>query len=445
MRHEGHDGAAGRGAPVLLKPLRRRLTLIFTALTGSVLIAMLLLTLMLAQQQARTAARGRLTDIANTLIEQLRSGGTVSDDWLARTEAASRLVIGIADRGHPLFFSGSWSPATDRETLLERARQEAEALGLPLGEAPASSLYAARQQFELVGDSGDRYLAEAALIPADGGWYSLILLQDTRPLQGVLLRLRLLYGGIGAAGVVLLLAVSWFLSGRVLRPTAESIQKQRDFVAAASHELRSPLAVIRTSLSAIPADPAREARYLKNIEGEARRMSRLVDDLLILAGSDAKSWKLRMEPVDLDALLIDAFDQFEPLARAKGIALRPLLPEAPVGAADGDRGRLMQVLSVLLSNAADYAPPGSAVTLEARRGKTRALITVSDQGPGVPDREKERIFDRFYRADAARSGKSHFGLGLSVARELAALHGGTLTVRDAPGGGAAFTLSLPLR
>lgn len=116
-----------------------------------------------------------------------------------------------------------------------------------------------------------------------------------------------------------------------------------------------------------------------------------------------------------------------------------------MGAADGDRGRLMQVLSVLLSNAADYAPPGSAVTLEARRGKTRALITVSDQGPGVPDREKERIFDRFYRADAARSGKSHFGLGLSVARELAALHGGTLTVRDAPGGGAAFTLSLPLR
>lgn len=445
MRRDRHAGGQKRGAPAMLKPLRRRLTLIFTALTGSVLAAMLLLTLMLAQQQARTAARGRLSDIADTLIEQMRSGRTISDDWLARMEAASRLVIGITDQGSPLFFSGSWTPATSRETLLARAREKAEALGLPLEKAPVSSLYAVRQQFELSGDNGDAYLAEAALIPAGEGWYSLILLQDTRPLQGGLLRLRLLYGGIGAAGAALLLAVSWFLSGRVLRPTAEAIQKQRDFVAAASHELRSPLAVIRTSLSAIPADPAGEKRYLKNIEGEAQRMSRLVDDLLILAGSDAKNWKLRTEPVDLDALLIDAFDQFEPLARAKGLSLRLLLPQAPVGAAEGDRGRLMQILSVLFSNAADYAPQGSAVTLEARRGKARALITISDQGPGVPDAEKERVFDRFYRADAARSGKSHFGLGLSVARELAALHGGSLTVGDAPGGGAAFTLSLPLR
>ena len=110
-----------------------------------------------------------------------------------------------------------------------------------------------------------------------------------------------------------------------------------------------------------------------------------------------------------------------------------------------DPGLVKQVMRILMDNSVKYSGPEGRVYLRVSAQKDYARVTVQDEGMGIVPQAIPHIFDRFYRADAARSGKSHFGLGLSVARELAALHGGTLTVRDAPGGGAAFTLSLPLR
>ena len=427
----------------MIKKLRRRLTLHYAALSGLVLLATCVSGFLLSARQQRAADELLFQTHLSDLTGRLQFDRRISGDWLARFEAENRLAVFLWDAGQPMKFEGAaWLPAGRRGALARAARESAFAAGFRPEDRPLRYA-AARAALE---EDDLRFRGVAAAFPLeDGGWLHLLLLRDLAPQRAALKMLALRWTALFfAAGAALTLAGRW-LSGRAAAPVRDSLRRQAEFVAAASHELRSPLAVIRTSLSAIPADPAGEKRYLKNIEGEAQRMSRLVDDLLILAGSDAKNWKLRTEPVDLDALLIDAFDQFEPLARAKGLSLRLLLPQAPVGAAEGDRGRLMQILAVLFSNVADYAPQGSAVTLEARRGKARALITISDQGPGVPDAEKERVFDRFYRADAARSGKSHFGLGLSVARELAALHGGSLTVGDAPGGGAAFTLSLPLR
>lgn len=102
-----------------------------------------------------------------------------------------------------------------------------------------------------------------------------------------------------------------------------------------------------------------------------------------------------------------------------------------------------QLLAILVQNALDYTPQGGSVTLGADGAHGHIRLWVSDTGPGVPDAEKERVFERFYRADHSRSDKLHFGLGLAVARELAALHGGTLRVYDAPGSGACFVLTLP--
>ena len=175
------------------------------------------------------------------------------------------------------------------------------------------------------------------------------------------------------------------------------------------------------------------------------RMARLVDDLLLLAGSDAGTWRMRMEPVDADALVIGAHEQFAPLVKARGLRLALDLPEETLPPLWGDAGRLRQLLLVFISNACAYAPAGSDVTLRARAEKGWVLLSVEDHGPGVPDAEKAHVFERFYRADKSRTGKEHYGLGLSVAQELAALHGGDILLTDTPGGGATFTLRLPVR
>lgn len=427
-----------------LRQLRRRLTFVFTVLTGTVLTVFLAITLGLAQKQTQLSAQSMFDASVDTLIVTLQTG-SVSDTALAQTEAADGLLIFITDNGTPLFFSGGWAPATPRGTLLERAAEAGLAEGVNMDAAPRSSVYASRVTVTVEGNAGEHYTAAVCSVPGQRGWYGLAVLRDDGPLRRTLTRQALLYAALLSGGLALLGAVNWFLAGRALRPTAEALQKQREFVAAAGHELRGPLAVVKTSLSAMQASPADTSQYLAAIGSEADRMARLVDDLLLLAGSDAGTWRMRMEPVDADALVIGAHEQFAPLVKARGLRLALDLPEETLPPLWGDAGRLRQLLLVFISNACAYAPSGSDVTLRARAEKGRVLLSVEDHGPGVPDAEKAHVFERFYRADKSRTGKEHYGLGLSVAQELAALHGGDVLLTDTPGGGATFTLRLPVR
>ena len=152
-----------------------------------------------------------------------------------------------------------------------------------------------------------------------------------------------------------------------------------------------------------------------------------------------------MRPVDADTLLITQYELFEKLAAQRQISLAVSLPEdAPLPRIYGDEQRLCQVLSILIDNALSYTPAGGRVVLGAKGEGGNVLLSVSDDGPGIPDAEKQRIFERFYRADGSRSKKDHHGLGLSIAREIVSLHHGRLEVRDAPGGcGSVFTATFP--
>lgn len=275
--------------------------------------------------------------------------------------------------------------------------------------------------------------------------YQVAVLEDLRPQKQGIVFLCLGYGLLFLAGLAGLFLANWLLAKLVLRPTAEGMQRQADFVAAASHELRSPLAVVRSSLSAarVAADEAEAERYTQAAENEAERMSRLVDDLLLLAGGDAKSWEIERCEVDLDTILIGSSEQYAPLAQKRQVALELQLPEETLPRVRGDADRLRQILGVLLDNALQYAPAGSSIELSAGTKKNRVWVQLADHGPGIPEAEQDKVFGRFYRADQSRGDKDHFGLGLSVARELAALHGGSLAVADTPGGGATFTLTLP--
>ena len=170
-------------------------------------------------------------------------------------------------------------------------------------------------------------------------------------------------------------------------------------------------------------------------------MKELVEQLLFLARGDNDSMQIDMRDLDLTQIAAEVLRETEMIDQTHAFAARW---DGAVWV-HADDGLMKQALRVLVDNAIKYSPSGGRITLSAEILGGRAHLSVQDEGQGIAPESLPHIFDRFYRADAARSGKSHFGLGLSVARELAALHGGTLTVRDAPGGGAAFTLSLPLR
>ena len=199
------------------------------------------------------------------------------------------------------------------------------------------------------------------------------------------------------------------------------------------------LAKAQAAAAGLHAD--RAAQFLHSAAAETDRLARLTDDLLILAGGDAGVLQTELARLDADTFLIELYDRYAPVARAQGHTLTLRLPDAPLPALRADAARLEQLFAVLLHNAFEYAPAGTPVEITAALPPRGGLcVAVADHGPGVPDTDKARIFDRFARGDPNRTDKAHFGLGLAVAAEIAALHGATLRVTDTPGGGATFAV-----
>ena len=173
-------------------------------------------------------------------------------------------------------------------------------------------------------------------------------------------------------------------------------------------------------------------------------MSRLIGDMLTLASSDSKAWTLQKKPVELDMLLLEVYEAQYPLAKEQGITLSLSLYEQDVPSMKLDKDRITQVVSILLDNARNHAGAPGKIELELAVHRNRVQIRVADNGPGVPDHEKKRIFDRFYRSERARSDRGHFGLGLSIASQIVRKHNGKIWAQDATIGGAEFIVELPI-
>jgi signal transduction histidine kinase len=220
-----------------------------------------------------------------------------------------------------------------------------------------------------------------------------------------------------------------------------SAQRQRRFVADASHELKSPLSALRAMIDVgeqHPDSPA-EARLAADLRPEIERMQRLVDDLLVLAREEENPWAGIQKKIDveLDHVVIA---EAELLARHSSVVVNAEMVNPAV--VRGDPSRLAQLVRNLTDNAARHA--SGKVWLELRRNDGKVELLVSDDGPGIPEQEWERVFDRFVRLDDSRSrGAGGSGLGLAVARSIARSHGGELVVIASQHGGATFRARLP--
>ena len=216
---------------------------------------------------------------------------------------------------------------------------------------------------------------------------------------------------------------------------------QRRFIADVGHELRTPLTVIKGNAQWMRRIDALDKEALDSIEEEADRMTRLVEDLLLLARAEAGKLPLRHETVALETVLAEVAREIQVMAREKGIALRLEISEPVVVLGDADR--LKQVFINLASNAVKYTPQGGEVVLTLETEPGWAVCRVKDNGPGIPPEDLPHVFERFYRADKARSRGKGFGLGLSIAYWIVKHHGGEITAASEMGKGTTFTVRLP--
>jgi signal transduction histidine kinase len=226
----------------------------------------------------------------------------------------------------------------------------------------------------------------------------------------------------------------------------EAFEGQRQFIHEASHELRNPLAVIRTNLEVTLDDPDASVDDLRHtaavVQRSTERMARLVDDLLVYARKGTLS--LERDPVDVGLLVDDAADEFLATAESHDVSLVHHAPDDLWVV--GDRLSLRQALGNLLANAIRLSPPSTTVRLRAGREGPWVWIAVEDQGPGIDPDDQAHVFERFWRGDQ-REGREQgrSGLGLTIVRQIAEAHGGEVKLASTPGHGSAFALWLPAR
>ena len=405
--------------------LRWKLTAFNTAITGGILLGMMVLCLVLSETNIKEQTLRSVSDRAQVILTYLESQSPLSSVQLRQLESGPNLHLYLLDGGKPLFSMTLSPEKAEMTALFQQAQTMAKGT---IGLFPMEGYYAGYYTLT----KGDSRLELVIL-------YALTEMESRIQSQRLLVLLAALIA-IGVLGVF-----SWCFTGKMLLPIQENQRRQTEFVAAASHELRTPLAAILSAVSAMErAEPIQRSQFSHMICREGNRMSRLIGDMLTLASSDSKAWPLQKEPVELDVLLLEVYEAHYPLVKETGLTLTLSLYEQDIPPVKLNKDQIVQVLSILLDNARNLTPAPGKIELELTAHRNRVQIRVSDSGPGVPDREKRKIFERFYRSETSRSDRGHFGLGLSIAAEIVKKHNGKIWVQDATNGGAEFVVELPI-
>jgi len=378
------------------------------------------------------------------------------------------------DPGALPFTPAARSATQAGQACLETITVEPDAL--PLAQSRRLRLLTRR----LVGTAGGRYYLQVA-----GSLY---------PVEASVRRLRDLFVTIIPVGLAVASAASWLLAGRALAPIGDIVRQtrqysaahldqrikvrpghdelsqlvkvinrmldrleaafraQEQFIANASHELKTPLSVLLAEAQILDQRarlPEEYNQFVTSVQDQLRQLSRLTDSLLTLARADAGFPLSRVEPVSLNDVVIESVQRCEPLARQRMVRLVPRLAlptergVEPVIA--GDRNLLRTVIENLVRNAVRYSPLEGTVEIEVALGDTAVAVIVRDSGPGIPPDRIDRVFNRFFQLPRGDRSVHAAGLGLAIAKSVTQLHDGSISVRNRPSGGCEFTVRLPLK
>lgn len=305
---------------------------------------------------------------------------------------------------------------------------------------------------------GARAIAEAALVSgADAGRmgdfrYLLRRAEDggaRMALTDASMQTRMLAALLRTAGLIFLccLGVLFLIllpvSAQVVRSYAANIERQKQFITNAGHEIKTPVAIIMSNVDALELIQG-ESKWSRNIRGQTQRLSALLQKLLFMARIDESSFALPAEPLELEALIRAELAPYEEPMRERGMRFSCALC-GPIQMR-GNREYLQQLMHMLLDNAVRYANPGGEISLKLERRRQRARIQLFNTVDALPDCPPEALFDRFYRGDPARTQRcGGYGVGLSAARAIAEMHRGGICAEYEGARGIRFTVELPLR
>ncbi len=422
----------------MYKKVHNRLTLLFSGVSILILLVMSVLFALFSYRSMQNSAMLTFVNDMDSFAGELERDRTLSSARILELKKNYGYVFYILDNGTPLRITSETSTEQEKR-IVEQAMAIAEKMYIAQG-----SLYTEHIEFSARID-GENYKVSHIVIPAENGSTDIYAVHSDKALRQQFLGLCVKLGAVILLAAAALSVFARVFTKRLLMPIKQSQERQTEFIAAASHEIRNPVNNILTAVRSMEGAAEDDRRELVSIAAkESRRLARLTSDLLTLARSDSKTFSASFGKAELDTIALDCFEAAMPKAAAKKISLDIELPDDTVTAENIDSDRLRQVVSILLDNAVSYTPEGGRIKLSLESSQKHHIIKVSDNGCGIPDDMKEKVFERFYRADGSRTEKEHFGLGLCIAKELVTLHGGSITVADNEGGGSVFTVKLPV-
>ena len=393
-----------------------------------------------------------LIGIVLTIMVAAVAGYMIKDYYTGLRTTMEQVVAPLrsfsqAPQGHP---TGAPKSQTDRENrkniLVVFYSREKNAYAMlspndafPDGEIPAllEAIVAQEQDFGVLRQ-------HHAIYYRSGSSPFRIAIASTDYIVQSVLRLGLVLLAIWLGAMLLFLIISIKLSAIAARPMEEAMQREKQFVADASHDLKTPLSVILANNAILAENPDAPvgslSRWLDSTQAAAKRMQQLISQMLTLADVERPDVPIALERVDLASLAMRSALELESLAYEKSITLDTELPEECF--VRGDSGYLLRIVSSLLENALKYEPEGGRVLLRLIQEKKKTLLSVQNFGTQIPQEDLPHVFDRFYRSDKSRQNDSDsFGLGLAITRQMIQRLGGDISAASSPEEGTIFRVT----
>jgi len=424
----------------MTKKLYKKLMVLFLSFTMIVFTAAMIFMMSNAVTKVRNLEAEYVNNITNNIVEDIRSGTQVDARYLETFDCYIKITDGNNSYESPVVYN------TASDILIKRFKTQKSILWGSMILDLRTHKESNRTASTVIGEEKDRYYGMHCMFTTDGNTsYDLIILSPQSSAWKIVRTYCNWYPLLWLGTYVLRILASGVLMGKAVQPIESAMQSQKEFIASASHELKTPLAVIQVSAETLDTDKmdATAAQKQKVILEECTLMSNLINSLLALASSDSGSWKMDLRENDVDSLLIETWEVFSESAQKNNIHLDWDV-EKHYPKLYCDKERIMQVFGILLDNAIAHAKSNDTIQMGAKAEANYIVFYVKDHGCGIADKDKEKIFDRFYTGDASRTNKNHYGLGLSIAKEIVRLHHGTISLKDTPGGGCTFEIYIPI-
>lgn len=432
----------------MYKKLKKKLILMYW-LTSTMILTGVIVTILISG--VRQNRRDELLSFERSSIaymEQIQQLSTVNHSWIKKLEQENHWYLMAMQNEVDLMLPNIYPYEGDLTELFQRLKDLTEETQPDLFTVFYHDGQKTSEIIKICTDGSSEYYGRLFMIRNSQSTELLMVVKKMETVTSRCMKNARILLICELIGSMLLFLLSFGYVNKVVRPVEEANVKQREFIAAVSHELRSPLAVLRVGVSSMQADleqyepDSRLKKYLYPMEGECVRMNRLIEDMLLLAATDQKTWTISQTEVDLETLLIECYDAFCMMNQKVQDKIQIDLSQEDLPYIMGDAERMKQVIMILLDNAMSYTNMEDGIVLRAYRQQNEVFIEVEDHGDGINDEEKKKIFERFYRREGARSDRKHFGLGLSIAQRLVELHHGRIEVKDTNGHGTTFVVCL---